>query len=273
MYDMIGPDYFSAIGAPLVRGREFTQDEVNGPGHVAIVNRALAAKVFPNVDPIGRTIILDSVPTTIVGVAADIHDHDLRATPPARLYVPFGVGAGPFLSFEVRTTGDPAALAEKAKATLLAAEPSLDIGRSSSLQALTENSIRQDVLMARFVSAFGILALLLAAMGLYGIMSYATARRTGEFGLRMALGASPADIVRMVLRDGLALIGLGILSGAPLIVVGNWLLRTQLFGVATFDVASIVFALVVLAGCALLAGLLPAARAARVGPLVALQSE
>lgn len=127
--------------------------------------------------------------------------------------------------------------------------------------------------MARFVSAFGILALTLAAMGLYGILSYATLRRTGEFGLRLALGAQPRDIIRMVLRDGLRLMVFGLLAGLPLLVVGMRLLRSQLFGVPPADPVSIVFAVVVLGASAVVAGLFPALRAARVEPLVAMRTE
>jgi putative ABC transport system permease protein len=272
-FDLIGTGYFSAIGARLLRGREFTEADLDHPGHAAVINQSFAAKYFPGADPIGGTILQEGQQLTVVGVSADVHDHDLRAPAGPRLYLPMGSQAGSFFSFEVRTTRDPAALVEPVRRALAAAEPDLQMVATSPLPELTQQSIAQDVLMARFVSAFGVLALLLAAMGLYGIMSYATMRRTGEFGLRMALGASPRDIARMVLRDGLVLIAIGVLGGVPLMAAGMALLQNQLFGVGSFDLFSIAFAVIVLATSAVIAGLLPALRAARVGPLVALQTE
>ena len=141
------------------------------------------------------------------------------------------------------------------------------------LTTLMRQSISQDLLVARVASVFGLLALGLAALGLYGVMTYTTLRRTGEFGVRMALGAEGAQVRRMVLREAMTLVAGGALVGVPLALVGTRLLRSQLFGVGTVDPPSIAAALVVLAVSAAVAGYLPAARAARVGPTEALRAE
>jgi putative ABC transport system permease protein len=271
--DVVGPGYFRAIGAQMLQGRGLTTSDMGDPGPVAVVNEAFAKKFFPNADPIGKSVARGGPPYRIVGVVQNVHVRYLRGTPEPRLYVPMWETGSNYSTFEVRTAGKPALLAQPVRRVLQATEPALRIGRLEPLNDLTRASIRQDILMARLVSGFGVLALVLSAMGLYAVLSYATLRRTGEFGLRMALGAKPATILRMVLREGLVLIVFGLLAGVPLLVIGTTLLRSELYGVGPFDPLSIVFAVLVLVVSALLAGLLPARRAARVGPLVALQSE
>ncbi len=256
----------------MVRGRDLSTADMGDPGRVAVVNEAFAKRFFPNADPIGKTLARDGPSYRIVGVVANVHENALRGTPRLRLYIPMWEHGGGG-NFEVRRTGDPARLVEAVRRVLERAEPALRVGGPTPLADLTRNSMRQDILMARLVTGFGLLALLLAAMGLYGVLSYATVRRTGEFGLRMALGAEPGEIVRLVLRDAVRLLALGVVAGAPLVFLGARLLRSELYGVGPFDPLSITVAVVVLAVSALMAGLLPARRAARVGPLVALQSE
>ena len=270
-YDVVGPKYFATIGAQMRRGRDLTSADLGDPGHVAVINEALARRVFPHEDPIGKTIARGGPPYRIVGVVADVHERELRGAPLPRLYVPMWEKGGN--TFEIRTTGDPARLVGPVRRAVQETEPDLRIGEIGALNDFTRQAIRQDILMARLVSGFGMLGLVLAGMGLYGILSYATLRRTGEFGLRLALGAEPRGIVRLVLRDGLALVAGGVIVGVPLMLVGARLLRSELYGVGAFDPVSIAFAVAVLTGAALLAGLLPARRAGRVDPLAALRTE
>ncbi len=271
-FDAVGPNYFHAIGSRLVRGRDIAAGDGTRLPRAVVVNQAFVQKYFPTGDAVGRNFWDGDTEFEIVGVAADARDHEVRGTPDARFFQAMGSGGEEF-AFEVLAAGDPAGLVEPVRRALAGAAPALHVDDDQPLRTLTRKSIRQDILMARFVSGFGVLALVLAAMGLYGIMSYATLRRTGEFGLRMALGAEPGGILRLVLRDGLRLIGLGMLAGLPLMFVGARLLRSQLYGVSPLDPLSIGFAVALLAASALVAGLLPALRAARVGPLVALQTE
>ncbi len=270
-YDVVGPRYFTALGAVLRRGRDFTAADMGDPGSVAVINESFAKRFFPSVDPIGRTVARGGPPYRIIGVVDNVHVNELRGTPKPRLYVPMWERGGSY--FEVRTIGDPAQLAQPVRRVLQTAAPELRVSEPAPLNDLMRESMRQDILLARLVTSFGLLAAVLAAMGLYGILSYATFRRTGEFGLRMALGAEPGEILRLVLRDALSLLAVGVVVGVPLVLVGARLLRSELYGVGPFDPLSFVFAVAVLAVSALLAGLLPARRAARVGPLVALQSE
>ena len=160
-----------------------------------------------------------------------------------------------------------------ARLTLVGAHGSLLVLHNDPLTALMRQSISQDRLVAQVASFFGGLALALAALGVYGLMMYATLRRTSEFGLRMALGAEPRRVARMVLREALRLVAGGVLVGLPLVVAATRLLRSQLFGVEPLDPPSLVIALVVLIASAIVAGYAPARRAARVGPLEALRTD
>ncbi len=271
-YDIVGPRYFTTIGAHMLRGRDLTAADMGDPGPSAVINEAFAKRFFPNADPIGKTLARGGSPYRIIGVVANVHVRELRGTPRPRLYIPMWEHHGGGI-FEIRTTGDPAQLVQPVRRVIQTTEPELRIDGTHPLNDLMRDSMRQDILMARLVSGFGALALVLAAMGLYGVLSYATLRRTGEFGLRMALGARPGEILRLVLRDAVSLLAIGVVAGVPLVFVGARLLRSELYGVGPFDPLSIVVAVVVLVVSALLAGLLPARRAARVGPLAALQNE
>jgi ABC-type antimicrobial peptide transport system permease subunit len=164
-------------------------------------------------------------------------------------------------------------LVEPVRRAIRAVDPALPGFGVSTLDALAREDVSQDRLVARVVSFFGALALVLAALGLYGVLAYATLRRTGEFGLRMALGARAGDVTRLVLREAMTLAVAGVLLGIPAAVAGTRLLRSQLFGVGPLDVPSFVLAVVVLAATAALAGYLPALRASRASPLEALRSE
>jgi ABC-type antimicrobial peptide transport system permease subunit len=175
------------------------------------------------------------------------------------------------LRFEVRTTGDPNTLVEQVRKTVAAADPELPINVVASIPNLIVDYIRQEILLTRLATAFGVLALGLAAIGLYGVMSYSVARRTSEIGLRAALGAQRGDVVLMVLTDGLRLVLIGLVVGLPLAMALMRLLRSQLHGVGTADPVSIVGAVVVLVASAVAAVLIPASRASRVAPIVALR--
>ncbi|MGH7668253.1 MAG: ADOP family duplicated permease [Gemmatimonadaceae bacterium] len=271
-FDAVGPGYFHTKGTRLVRGRDIAPDDGTRLPRAAVVNEAFVKKYVASGDAVGRHFTDGDTDFEIVGVAVDARDHDLRDAPAARVFEAMG-GESPGFAFEVRATGDPAALVQPVRRALHAAAPALQVDDDQPLRVRIRSSIRPDILMARFVSGFGVLALLLAAMGLYGIMSYATLRRSGEFGLRLALGAQPGTILRLVLRDALVLMAVGAAAGVPLILIGTRLLRSQLFGITSLDPVSIAFGVAVLGVSAIVAGLLPAWRAARVEPLVALRTE
>ncbi|HEV8196148.1 MAG TPA: FtsX-like permease family protein, partial [Gemmatimonadales bacterium] len=174
---------------------------------------------------------------------------------------------------QVRVTGDPARLTVPIRRAILAADPSLILTGVDPLADLTRDSISQDRMVAKVVTFFGALALVLAAVGLYGVMAHSTTRRTTEFGLRMALGADPGDVTRMVLRESMVLVIGGVVVGLPAAILAMKLVQTQLFGVKLLDPPSILFAIGALALSAACAGYLPARRAARVAPLKAIQAD
>jgi len=276
-YDRIGPGYVTAIGGRLLRGREITQDDLDRRVRVALVNQTMARFYFGDTDPIGRAIQLDdSVSVQIVGVIDDVKDHELKGEVGRRFYVPIVGNANndpSALSFEVRTAGDPAPIVEKVRKTIIEFDAQLPIERVSTLSHLMRQSVREDRLLARLASGFGLLALLLAAIGLYGVMTYAVSRRTGEIGLRLALGAQRTSVIRMVLGDSLRIVLIGILIGVPLAIGASRLLRNQLYGISATNPSAFAVALGVLVVSAIAAALVPAWRASRVEPLLALRQD
>jgi predicted permease len=271
-YDDVGPSYFRTIGARMVQGRDFEERDNESGAKVAVLNQTAARFFFPHGSALGAHISSDSLTYEIVGVVADVEEQDLRAKPTRRVYIPaFQIPQTPGkFSLEVRTAGDPAALGESLRRSLATVDPSLSL-HVESLTELIQESIAQDSLVARVVSVFGLLALALAALGLYGVMTYATTRRTSEFGLRMALGAEPGNVLRLVLGEAMLLVAGGVMVGMPAALGAMQLLKHQLYEIGLLDWPSILVALIVLSASAALAGYVPARRAARVGPLVALR--
>ena len=271
--DQIGPGYVRAIGARLLQGRDFTAADAGRAAPVAIVNESFARYFFRNESAVGREFgIGDSARYQIVGVVGDVRDHTLTAAPERRYYVAYleRVGDPPgSLRLIVRATGDPAALTSAVRAELRAADPLL-VATIDPLSRLMRDSVAEQRLLARLAAGFGLVALLLAAIGLYGVINYAVTRRTGEIGLRMALGAAGRDVLLLVMGDAIRLVAVGAAIGVPLAGAVMQLVRSQLHGVDPVDPISIGVALVVLAVAALIAALLPALRAARVPPTMAL---
>jgi len=277
-YDDIGPGYVRAIGAHLLQGREFSATDDQRSPRVALVNAAMARFYFPGQSAIGKTIVLnDSVSLSIVGVVGDMRDHELTAAPPRRFYRPYlqyPLGSEPgTLNLAIRAAGDPVKLIADVRRAIAATDAALTGDDIETLASLMRASIGQERLVARLATGFGALALLLAGVGLYGVLTYAVTRRTNEIGLRVALGAQQQDVVRMVLGDALKLMLIGVLVGAPVALAATQLLRSQLHDVHPADPIAIGTALVVLTACAIVAALLPARRAARLDPLAALRVE
>ncbi|HEX6536424.1 MAG TPA: ABC transporter permease [Gemmatimonadaceae bacterium] len=274
-YDDVGPNYFATIGAHLLRGRDIEARDDESAPRVAVINETMARFFFPRGDALGHQVRSDSVSWEIVGIVRDVQEQGVREPPARRIYFPtvqMHRLPGDFI-LEVRATGDPARLAGPVRRALRAADPSLVVLDVDPLDDLIRDSISQDRMVANVVTFFGGLALVLAALGLYGVMAYATVRRTSEFGLRMALGAEPGAVTRMVLREAMMLVAAGVIVGLPIALAATRLLRGQLFGVSPLDPPSIGLAVAVLGVSAIVAGWLPAMRASRVPPLDALRSD
>lgn len=278
-YDLVGPEYLHAIGARMIAGRDVTARDVSNAPSVTVLNESAAQFLFGGDErAIGRVVYFDAgVPTTVVGVVADVHDHSLTQPVDRRAYAPYAQQVAgddhPYISFEIRTAEDPAGVVAAVRRTIAAFDPTLPQIRVSPVPVLVAGTIRNQQLVTTVAAAFGVAALVLALLGLYGVMSYAVARRTAELGLRSALGAGRADVLRLVLGDGLRLVAIGVVTGVPLALSGARLLRAQLHGVAATDPASFGVAVVAIAACAFAAALVPALRASRVSPAVALAHE
>jgi predicted permease len=277
--DNVGPGYVRGIGGRLLAGRDIAPTDEGHPVRVAVVNQSFANFYFRGENAVGKSFLIeDSIAIAIVGVMADTRDHDLEKRPDRRAYFPYvptdTVVSNPTsLRFAVRTSGDPRGMVEQVRKIVVEIDPLLPIDGIDPLPALMRQSIREERLVAYLATAFGLLALLLASLGLYGIMTYAVKRRTAEIGLRSALGAQRNDVLRLVLSDALGVVLGGMVVGVPLALASARLLGAQLHGVGSVDPISIGLALLVLVVSALAAALLPALSASRVSPLVALRAD
>jgi predicted permease len=276
-YDGVGPDFFHTIGTRVLAGRDFDARDTESAARVAIINETAAKAYFQGIDPIGRAIgEHGDHPSTIVGVVADVRDRSVRANPAdstRRVYFPIAQReSSPGFVLAVRVHGDPAAEVGAIRDAVLARDGSLAF-EISPVNDLVRDSVAEDRLTTNVVAVFGVVALLLAAIGLYGLTSYATSQRTGEFGLRLALGAEPGSVTRMILREGTALALLGLAAGVPAGLLATRLIRRQMFGVGPLDPPSLALAVLVLAAMAIAASYLPARRASRVAPIDALRME
>jgi putative ABC transport system permease protein len=277
-YDLVGPGYLHAIGGRLLRGRDINEHDAAKAPRVAVLNESAARFLFAGGNAIGKVIYFDEgVPTTVVGVVADIRDHSLVNPVDRRAYVAYAQEiAGddhPFLSFTVRTNIDPATLVRDVRRTIATVDPELPQIGVSTVHDLMRDTIKAQQLVSTLAAAFGLAALLLALVGLYGVMSYAVTRRTAELGLRSALGAERGDVLRLVLGDGLRLVAIGLVVGVPLALVASRVLGAQLHGLPSADPVSLAIAAGAIAVCAFVAALIPALRASRVSPALALAQD
>jgi predicted permease len=279
-FDMVGPQYFSTVGIPLLLGRELgEQDNAKSP-HVCVINEAFARLFFNGRNPIGRHVTekfgTKKNVMEIVGVAKNARDHGLRGDVPPRFYIPADQGMdGPneWAIFEIRTAGDPEQMIASVRKTILSVNEDLPVEGARAVVASVDRTNAQPRMVARLCSIFGIMALLLAATGLYGVLSYGVARRTNEIGIRMALGAGKGRVIQMILRETGIMIVLGVVAGVIFTGVGVQLIKSKLFGLGALDPVTVLSAVGILTVVALIAGYVPAARAARVNPTQALRHE
>ena len=276
-FDQAGPGYFTGVGVPLVLGRDFTEQDGPGAPRVAIINDTMARFYFAASNPIGRHIRFpgESESLEIVGVARDAQDHDLRAKPVRRMYVSYlqPIDGITTANLEIRASSQPAALFGPIRAEVQRFNPKLPVLSIKTAERLIDESIAAERLVARLSTWFGMLAVLLAGIGLYGVMSYTVARRTGEIGVRVALGASQSNVAWMIVRESLVLVALGSAAGAVAALGLARFVESIVFGLKPHDPATLGASAGMLLVVALLAAYLPARRAAKTDPLVALRQE
>jgi putative ABC transport system permease protein len=275
-YYAVTPDYFRAMGIRLIRGRVFTaQDDAKAP-RIAIINETMARQFFPNEDPIGKRINITNGPDTwreIVGIVADIKQYGVDKATSAQSYEPFAQVPFTSLNVVIRTNGLSAALLGALRPAVYAVDKDQPIGSIRPLEEIVADSIARQRFAMTLLTVFSGVALVIAAVGIYGVMAYNVVQRTGEFGIRMALGAQQRDVLRLVLTQGGKLIGLGLLIGLLATLGASRAMGSMLFNTSAYDPLTLATITVLLGAVALVACFFPANRATKVNPIEALRTE
>ena len=277
-YVSVSPGYFHVMGIPLLRGRSFAREDSDRSAPVALISESFARSYFRNQDPIGKRLSFAFPPSPkvtreIVGVVADVRDAKLTAEPGPMMYVPFA--QEPFWGGDlvVKSTLPPVALVGAIREVVRSLDKDLPVTHIVTMPEVLDGSVAQPKFRTGLLSVFGLVALLLAAVGVFGVVSYSVASRTREFGVRTAVGASPTSLVRMILLEGLGLGGIGLGLGLLASLGFAQFLKSELYGVAVYDPITFFGSALVLLAIAVVACYVPARRAVRVDPIVALRYE
>lgn len=274
--NVVGPDFFHTLGVPVLAGRDFADSDTASSPHVGIINELFAKRFLPNQNPIGHTIGSSDgrYTMTVVGVVKDHKYRSIDEEPiPMAWWMYAQIPVIGEMHVELRVHGDPLAILPSARSALQQLDPNLPLIRPMTQRAQYETTISQQLLFARLAGFFGLLAVVLVATGLYGMLAYRVNNRTAEIGVRIAVGAQRSQVVWMVLRDSLTLTAVGVVIGVPLALLTGKALSSALYGIKPDDAGSFVFAVIGVLIVALAASLIPARRAAGIDPLTALRSE
>jgi predicted permease len=270
----VGPDYFTTLELPILKGRGITDEDRPGAPSAVVINETLARQLWGTADPLRRVVRFDTTPLQVVGIARDSKYDEATEDPRPFLYV--SLAQQSLLDREtviVRTAAAPDLMAPSVHAAIRALDPTLPIFDARSFDTLLKDRVDKQRGISGLFAVFGLLALLLAVLGVYGVMAYSVTRRNREMGVRLALGASPAQLTRLMTRDGLRLALMGVGIGAMLAIPLARVMGALIFGVQVADVAAFVGTCLLLVVVVLLAALVPARRAARLDPMIALRSE
>jgi len=277
-YTIASPGYFAAVGTPLIRGRDFLDTDTDNTPLVTVINNAMATKFWPGEDAIGKRIIVPSshTPLLVVGISANIKRVSVSKESGPEMYVPYTQNPWPPMSVMqvlVRTQSAPKSMISNVTHAIHAIDPQLPVAKVTTLTEVVSESLAQSRFSMALLTLFGILALVLASIGMYGVISYSVVQRTREIGVRMAMGAQKQDIFRMILRSGAKIggwgIGIGLMASAGL----TQLMSRFLYGVKALDIATFTSVPLILFGIVLLACYMPAIRAMRSDPVVAIRHE
>lgn len=272
----VAPNFFEVMGIPLAAGRAFTDRDLRSAPRVGIINQAAARKFFADQNPVGHrfgSTVETAGQLEIVGVVADVKYNSLRDPAPPTLYAAYLQRGFDGLSFVVRTTDDPRPLIGRIRESVNRVDPSLPISSLDTQTDHIERRFAHEKFFAQAYSLFGGIAVFVAAIGLFGLMSYGVSRRTREIGIRMAMGAQREAVLGLVARESLVLVTIGIIIGLVMALAAGRLVASHLFGLEPTDVVTMIGAIAVIVAVSAVAGYLPARRAARVDPMVALRWE
>jgi putative ABC transport system permease protein len=276
-YESVSPDYFRTLKIQLIRGRTFDAEDRVGKTPVVIIDEKLANRCFPGQDPIGKQLAedahkADSVKYTIVGMVRTVRHDDLASQPKlAELYLPVSQSPELQMTILLRAKDDPQGLVSAVREAVQSIDPNLPVFNIRTMESQLSNELVTQRLSVVLVSLFSILALLLAAVGLYGVLAYSIAQRTREIGIRIALGAESGSILTLVVRQGLIIVGIGLAAGILGSMILTHLIRSLLYGISGTDPIALLTAIGVLGLAAFLACLVPALRAIRIDPMIALR--
>lgn len=275
----VGADFFQTLGIPILQGRAFDRHDTATSPKVAVVNRALAEKFFPNENPMGKTFETDiegvNRPIQIVGIAADTRYADLRSETPPTFYIPYvqAVNGPDRMMVELRTVGDPSSVLPEARTVVVSLDQDVPMVDVRTMKDQVRSTLADERALAQLAGGFSLLSLVLATIGIYGMMAYAVNRRTAEIGLRIALGAGPNQVLSRVLREALWLTSAGLALG---LIAASWLtrlIRAMLYGLGRTDGLTVGSTAVLLISVSLLAAFAPARRASRIDPIRALRHD
>jgi predicted permease len=275
-YSTVGPRYFETMAIPIRQGREYTDSDTADSANVLVINEAMARRYWPQGNALGSRVRLAGATAEVIGIVADSKYSSINEKPLPQLYLSMGRFSASTLRLFVRGTGDPAPLVPQVRNALHQLDAALPIYDARTLNEHMQGAVFAQKMAANLLGTMGVLALLLAAIGLYGVMAYAVSQRTQELGIRLALGASPGSLLNMVVRQGMKLTIIGLVIGLALALgafgsIGA--VRTLLPGISPLDPITFVAVPVILGLIALLASWIPRRRAGKVDPLVALRYE
>jgi putative ABC transport system permease protein len=273
----VSPGYFATMSIPVVAGRDFSEHDAVDSPRVIVISQSTARKLFPDTDAIGKTIITGSLGggarCEIVGIVGDVRSVNLAQPNDVEFYLPLTQRSLDVAQIVVRTAGDPLLILNDLRATVRAVDPELPLNQPRALVDIADASLGQRKLLMTLLGAFAGLALLLATVGIYSVVAYLVGQRTGEIGVRLALGASNADVLRLVTLDGLRPVTAGLAIGVAGVAALGRLLATQLYGVSALDPTVLAAAASTLGAVGLIACLVPARRATRIDPAIALRTD